>query len=171
MSATPLPAASENPPAPNVPPPGSLAKFRVAASLTLAWVLFLAGLTWRTANPPVVNRVQIRNSEYILVGRWENRQEGRLEVVQELKRGVSLGVVTVTGLPERGLPAAKSWVIPVTRFGGAYSVTHGQFLNSPRQPQPDGKIPHWQIDVPPQCYPATDDVLEQILAVLAAPIP
>src|SRR5690349_24987134 len=123
MSASSLPAA----PAPlsslERPPHVSTTKFWLwlSAGIVLAWVLFLAVVILRTASPPVVNAVQLEESDLILVGHWDNRSEGRFEVEQELKRGQLRGVVSVLGLPEKGLPAGESWVIPVTKIGNAYS--------------------------------------------------
>lgn len=162
-------------PTETVAPKDALPVFRYGlwsvAGLTVLWVLFLAVITWRTANPPVVNGVQVQVSDRILVGRWENRADGRFEVTQELKRGDPLGVVTVTGVPDRGTPTNDLWVIPVLKFGGTYSVTHGQFVNHPWRRLPAADAQEWEVRVNPQCYPATDDVLEQINAVLSAARP
>lgn len=173
MSATPLPAASEVVAAPkDSPPPTRLGHWLwVAAGLTIVWVTFLALITVQTANPPVVNVVQIQNSDFVLVGRWTDRAHGRFEVTQELKRGEQFGVITVTGVPERGMPTTETWVIPVVKFVGTYDVTKGPFINRPRQLPKDSQEREWLVQVHPQCYPATDDVLEQIKAALASARP
>lgn len=172
MSASSLPAA----PAPlsslEHPPRVSTTKFWLwlAVGIVSTWVLFLAVMTFRMASPAVVNAVQIVESDLILVGRWDRDSENRFDVERELKHGQLRGPVNVLGLPEKGMPTGEAWVIPVTKIGDAYSVTQGTFPLR-RQPDapPDAKLPFQRVDVSPQCYPVTDDVLRQIERILAAP--
>lgn len=131
-----------------------------------AWIVFLAGLTWQTSNPPVVNAVQIHASTYVLVGHWADRALGRFEVADELKHGKSLGTVTVRGVPEHGVPKSSAWVIPVVRNDDAFTVTQGRFMNRPREAASSEESRPWIVQVPPLCYPATDDVLRQVRDIL-----
>lgn len=169
MSASSLPSA----PAPlsslEHPPRVSTTKFWLwlAIGIVLAWVLFLAVMTFLTASPAVVNFMQIAESDLILVGRWDRRSENRFEVERELKHGQLHGAVNVLGLPEKGLPTGESWVIPVTKIGNAYSVTKCTIPLRRGQAAADAKLPFESVDVSPQCYPATDDVLRQIERALA----
>lgn len=170
MSAPALPAA--RPPSSSVEHPSAVPRDRsklwLSALVAAVWVLFLATITWRTANPPVVNVVQISESDLIFVGRWEDRAAGRFHIERELKHGQFQGAVNVLGLPDRGLPRGETWVIPVTKVGDAYSVTQGVFTTGPLPLDPQGNAAVWKVHVPPQCYPATDDVLNQVQRALAA---
>ena len=137
---------------------------RIAAAATVAWVCALAAITWMTANPPVINLLQLQHSDLVLVGTWENRAEGRFLVERELKHGRLKGPVKIVGLPDRGLPTTPAWVIPVTKLGDTWAVTRGEFPILVRPPAKDARPQVVEVNVDPQCYPATNDVLGQIAA-------
>lgn len=163
MSAPPLPSATSD----SVPPPAPVPRsiwLMAAAVLVIVWIGFLAGLTVVTANPPVVNPLQIASSDLVLVGRWKNRTAGQFEVERELKLGQLQGPVVVEDLPVSGPPTNEAWVVPVVKLGKNYAVTHGQFMNAPAQPQANQHP--WPVKLPVQCYPATADVLQQIESML-----
>src|SRR5262249_29131279 len=95
-----------------------------------------------------------------------NRAEGQFLVERELKHGQLTGRATVLGLPDRGPSPSATWVIPVSKTGDAYAVTTGIFPNRPEHPPERKQGGEWRIEVPTLCYPATEDVLRQISAVL-----
>lgn len=165
MSPPPLPAATADrvPAAALAWHSGWLA---VGSVLVVVWIGFLAALTWTTANPPVANAVQIASSDLILVGHWKERAAGRFHVERELKSGQLRGEVLIEDVPPFGPPDHAAWVIPVIRRGKKYSVTQGELINRPVNPQAQPNRPPWKVEVPAQCYPATADVLQQIDAVL-----
>jgi hypothetical protein len=132
----------------------------------IIWIGFLSVLTARTANPWIVNEIQIERSDAVLLGHWVNRRTGEFAVVKDLLHRQSPGTVTVTGLPERGLPAAESWVIPVTKLGSSYEVTQGHFRYHPIDPVHGVSPQPLEGTIAPQCYPETPDILQQIEQVL-----
>jgi hypothetical protein len=170
MPSATLPAAKDAAVASAAPIAGRRA-LASAAAVTLGWVLFLAVVTWRTANPPAINIVQILESDLVLVGSWQDRRAGRFEVLEELKHGGRTGLMTVAGAPCAKSPAETTWVVPVRREGTSWKVTQGRFANRPLEAHardPDAPPP-WIVQVEPQCYPATDDVLRQIRMLLERP--
>jgi hypothetical protein len=140
--------------------------FPFAIVIIAVWIAFLAVLTWRTANPPVVNDVQILESDEIFVGSWKDQAEGRFDVADELRHGQIHGLVTITGVPQRGAPKSDRWVIPVTRRGGTYAVTQGIFPPGRDPLAKPGDRPLPPVHVEPLCYPATEAVLAQIRRLL-----
>lgn len=163
MSALPLPAATSSP---TQTPVSVMRSAWIVASgmLLLGWIGFLAVLTVATANPPVVNALQIAASDLVFVGHWKNRATGEFQVERELKQGQLQGTVIVEDVPKVGPLERDAWVVPVVKLGKRYAVTHGEFTNRPALPRPDQQP--WPVKLEPQCYPATNDVLEQIDAVL-----
>lgn len=163
MSAPPLPAATSAETQTSAPASWT-AWLAGSAVLVFGWIGFLAALTALTANPPAVNPLQIASSDFVLVGHWKNRATGEFDVERELKQGQLQGTVIVEDIPKPGPPGQAVWVIPVTKLGKRYSVTQGEFLNHPTEPQPN--VEPWPVKLEPQCYPATSDVLDQIDAVI-----
>jgi hypothetical protein len=137
----------------------------VIAALVVGWIGWLAWLTLNTANPPIVNRVQLLASDLVIVGRWEDRTAGRLRIVRELKHGELAGTITVERAPPpRGISDADAeWIVPVRRTRAGYAVTSGKFVNRPERA---GGAAGDKIDIPPQIYPATKDILRQIEVLL-----
>lgn len=142
----------------------------VFSVIVAGWVAWLGWLTLTTANPPVINRVQVLASDLVLVGKWSDRQAGRFDVSRELKHGKVTGNITIQNVPAAPGTAAPDaeWVVPVRRTGDAYTVTAGQFANRPAGPQ-KGVAP--EIDVKAQIYPATPNVFGQIAELLPAAKP
>lgn len=142
----------------------------VFAMLVVGWAAWLAWLTLTTANPPVINRVQVLSSDLVLVGKWEDRAAGRLNVSRELKHGELTGIITIQAVPL--VPKISGpdgeWIVPVRRIRTGYAVTSGKFANRPAGKQPAAAP---EIDVKPQVYPATPDVFEQLAEVLPAAVP
>ena len=156
----------------NAAAPGTVSPSRrlglvVAAIVVTVWVIYLAYITIRTANPPVINRVQIDAADFLLLGRWENFSTGRFRVERELKHGRLTGLVQVLGLPDHLPSQSIEWVIPVSKTGDAVSVTQGIYENRPLH---SGQNLNgvWKVRVAPQCYPATAEILRQIDHELAA---
>lgn len=169
MSAPPLPAATSGPAPVAVEPSVRSPWLLLSAGIVALWIVCLAALTWRTANPAVINQVQISSADLIFVGRWADRKAGRFEVERELKRQQLQGEVIIEGALPHGPPTSESWVIPVTVHREKYAVTQGVFINHPRQPAIAEKLPPWKVEVAPLCYPATEDILRQIDAALGRP--
>ena len=145
--------------------------FWLAACLTLIWIAFLAALAFRTPNPPVVNRIQIRESDGIFVGRWDSRADGRFRVTDELKHGTIRGIVTVVGVPDCDIPETDLWVIPVRRSGGTFVVTQGLFETGLENPPQPADQPPPLVRIQPQCYRATEAILEQVRKLVEQPPP
>jgi|GEM_PF-3390944 len=144
----------------------------VFAVIVVVWVGLLSWLTLNTANPPVVNRVQILSSDLVLVGRWQDVAAGNFDVTRELKYGELTGVVTLLGpKPATATPNEAEWVIPVRRTKNALSITEGKFINRPQQNDIVPPGPEWRVAITPQIYPATASVFEQIDRILAAASP
>ena len=141
----------------------------LAAFFVAAWVICLASLTWSTANPPVVNRVQVQSSRLVLLGHWTEQAAGQFHVERELVHGRLTGPVTIQGLPKGGLPRTVNWIIPVTPIGTVYTITSGQFELEATNVL--GQKISWTVNVQPWCYPATDDVEHQVAEILHTPTP
>lgn len=139
--------------------------FWLVSALVAGWILVLSLLTFWTANPPVLNRVQLTQSDAVFVGRWVDEATGRFEVTQELKHGQPVGIITVSRVPKLRMHASDRWVIPVTKLGDVYSVTQGTFVARVFDPQTNGEG-YVKIQVVAQCYPATDEVLAQVQTIL-----
>jgi len=136
--------------------------FRIIFCLVIIWVAGLATLTVRTANPWIVNEVQIERSDAVFVGRWIDRLQGRFEAADDLLHRLPPGAVTITGLPTRGLPKTDEWVIPVRKSGEGFVVTQGGFSYVPRDPAGHVAPQPVEGEIAPQCLPAIPEVLQQI---------
>ncbi len=143
-------------------------RVRCAGAAVLIWIVALAAMTWNTANPDVVNRAQIEESHFVFVGRCEDPAKGTFHVERELKRGELQGPVTVQDLPKQLPPKNTAWVVPVLRHGKSFVVTEGVFPLPPAQVVGPNGVP-LEAHVAPKIYPATDDVLRQIDALLRVP--
>ncbi len=149
----------------NIPSARSRARLVLFAILAAIWIIFLAGLTWRTANPPLVNRAQILASDRLLVGHWLDVKSGRFQVHKELKQGDLTGEVIVENswIIQKKISADQEFVVPVRTRKDSYVLTAGDFRiekSSPASPDlPAGRIQ-------PQVYRATPEILEQIEQLL-----
>ena len=164
-------AALSPPPATdNIPSAASRARLILFAILAAFWVVFLAGLTWRTANPPLVNRVQILASDRLLVGHWLDVKSGRFQVNRELKQGDISGEVIIENspIPGKNFTADQEFVVPVRKRKDNYVLTAGDFRIEKSSPAASD-LPAGRIQ--PQIYPATAEILDQIEQLLKPATP
>lgn len=140
---------------PGVAPPSPIAKrlLLAAAALLVLWVVSLALLAFATANPVTLNREQILHSPFLVTATVISRKDGLVKVSREWKHGAGLPKETVRleNLEEAGVREGVEYVIPVTKkIDGRLFVTETRL--------PNGR---------PLVYPATNDAVEEIEALLA----
>lgn len=141
------------------------------AAVALAWVVALAVLVACSANPVVVNRAQIWHADTIVLGAWDARDPSRLNVERTWKTPLAADSIAVSKAPTSRLH--ERMIVPVTRLAqNQFEVTQGVLLN-PLERRPVGAKPKEprHAEVQPLMYPATEDVIRQIEALLSAAKP
>lgn len=135
------------------------------ATVAGAWCGVLALLTWYSANPVVVNPLQIQRSDLVVQGRWTDAAARTLRVECAWKAAAPGETITVKGVPGR-VPLEGSLIVPLTRTAdGSWMVTQGILENPSAHPD---RVPSQRSEVQPALYPATESVLEQLNALLPA---
>jgi len=109
-----------------------------------------------TANPVTLNRRQLKNADYVVVGRVVDARQGRVQVVREFKTGRRLNEIHIAGLRENTRVAGWS-------FSG---VATGETYILPLSVSTTGGTLHITRDVPGKdrgtVYPATPQIQQQL---------
>jgi hypothetical protein len=140
------------------------------AALALAWIGILAALWWYSANPVVVNRVQVLHADLIVLGEWRPGDPPQLTVERSWKGTPSGSTVAVRqtelAIKMNGANPSGRFVVPLTRITpDLYEITQGVLGNPPEHPQPGAELR--PAEVRPHIYPAGDDVIRQLEGLLA----
>jgi hypothetical protein len=159
----------------SVPPPAPVRRGPVVAIaiIGLAWVGLLAWFVFawfvlQSANPVVVNRVQVQHADVIVQGLWQADSPPRLTVERTWKAKLDAQSVRVRQ-PE-GISPSGRVIVPLTRISpDLYEVTHGELANLPEHGLPPQDAETVISLVRPQAYPDTGDVIRQIEALLSQP--
>jgi len=132
--------------------------------LAAAWCGVLAGLVTVSANPVVVNRVQMLHADVVAQGVWIPGPPAELDVQRTWKGTLAVGRIGVHGaLPEQTI--AGEVIVPLSRRrDGQWQITGGVLSNPVQQADRD-RLPE-ASEVRPLVYPATADVIRQIEALL-----
>lgn len=137
--------------------PGPEVRKRFLAVLVLAglWIASLAILALATANPVTLNREQILHAPYLVTAKVISRRDGLVSVSREWKHGAGLpkdkDTVKLENLADAGVREGVEYVFPVRK-------------------RPDGTLVVYETRLPngrPLAYPATDEALQAIEALLA----
>jgi hypothetical protein len=145
-------------------PPRRSAVVAIVA-VALVWAGCLAALAVRSANPVVVNRVQVWHADSLVLGVWDAKA-ARLTVERTWKSPVPADSIAIGTMPQQH-PSGRI-IVPVTRLSSQqYEVTQGRLWNPPERPAASTEKPV-ESDVQPLVYPATDDVIRQIEALLSS---
>jgi hypothetical protein len=157
-------------PAPPAPEPRAsrlgLASVAIAA-VALAWIAALAVLVVQSANPVIVNRVQVWHADVIVLGVWQPGDPPQLSVERTWKTPLEAKSVGVRAA--RGVTTSGRAIVPLTRISrDLYEVTQGELLNLPERRRTGDKTEEPEPShVRPLVYPATDDVIAQLEALLS----
>lgn len=124
---------------------------RVIVVAALAWLGILAAMAWFTANPKVISRAQILQSDAVVIGRRVDPKRDRVKIERVLAGNLSadseIAVLNLNDLSD--LSTEQSYVLPLTFFRQDYRVTklEGQ-------------------EAPPLVYPATPDFIDRVKQAL-----
>jgi hypothetical protein len=125
-----------------------------------------------SANPVVVNRLQVQSAQVIVQGTWLPGHPPQLAVERTWKLPLNVPHITVREAP--GVSAVGRAIVPLTRVGpNLYEITQGDLPTIPER-QAVESLPEAArlAQVRPYVYPATPEVVQQIEALLpAAPLP
>ncbi len=136
-------------------------------AIALIWIATLWGLMAVSANPVIVNRVQILSSPLIVSGTRDPAKPSVL-IVDRVWKGDKPGARIVVQDWPAVCPTGKL-IVPLqfARQGHGFSVTHGEWPNPPASGKPidDPKDVVVAI-VQPQVYPETDEVIHQLEALV-----
>jgi len=144
-----VPSAEPSTAAPNA---RATARRRLVAAGALAalWVVAIVILALLTANPVTLNREQILQSDLVVIGRFDPQKPSRLIVDESWNRESELAEIDVENHAATRARAGKSYVVPLTKTSaGRFKVTESLLPNSA-----------------PLIYPAGDEALEQLRALL-----
>ena len=159
----PVAPASESGPTPAAMDiqPVSTGPLWLAVGLALAWWLTLAALCLFTANPPLVNYLQLSRSHYVVTAQIDNPASGQITVTRDwglrpqwlppLQTG-SLKIANWEKVIGRKGPG--EYLVPLTFQAQTYQVTA----------VPPGERTR---EIKPQIYPATRASEEQLRRILA----
>lgn len=137
--------------------------FAVAA----VWVATLWGLMVVSANPVILNRVQILSSPLIVSGTRDPAKPAVLNIDRVWKGEKPADTIVVHDWPD-DCPTGKL-VVPLqfARMGNGFSITHGEWPNFPASGKPvDDPKDVIVSTIPPTVYPETEDVIRQLQALL-----
>lgn len=125
-----------------------------AFAAILFWSLALAAMWLLTANPLLVSRDQVLQSDAVVTARLDGAGRGRLRIESVLSGNLAQDdVVTVLNLPPHPeLEAGRACVVPLQRFRRDYQVT---VLEGQRSPP-----------LPPLVYPATPEAIREVNRIL-----
>lgn len=149
-------------------PPHVRPSVLLITALGLAWIAALLTIVLTSANPVVVNRLQVQYAQVIVQGTWQPGSPPQLEVERTWKSPLDHQRVVVREAP--GVRTSGRAIVPLTRIGpDLFEITHGDLPTIPEQrssvPAPEAAR---VAQVRPQVYPATPEVVQQIEALLPA---
>lgn len=136
-------------------------------AIGFAWIATLWGLMAVSANPIIVNRVQILSAPLIVSGTRDPVKPSVLIIERVWKGEKPADRIVVQNWPAV-CPTGKL-VVPLQFVpkGNGFSVTHGEWPNPPATGQPVNDPRDVVISViQPQVYPETDDVIRQLQALV-----
>ena len=126
--------------------------FLIAATLGALWIAALAALAVFTANPITLNREQIMTSDAVVTARVLDPAAGTVAVEKVWKSRTELTAerLALDNLDKGRIRAGALYLVPLSRVrADRYEVTRTQ-------------LPNQQ----PLVYPATDDAVRQLEAIL-----
>lgn len=136
-------------------------------ALGFAWVATLWGLMSVSANPVILNRVQILSSPLIVSGTRDPAKPAVLIIERVWKGDKPAERVLVHDWPAV-CPTGKL-VVPLQfrENGSGFSVTHGEWPNPPAAGKPVDDPAQVVVSiVQPQVYPETEEVLRQLQSLV-----
>ena len=118
--------------------------------LAVIWWIALSLLTLLSANPTTVNRMQVVNSDLVVIAQVKDVKSGTVDVTQQWIDPNPQTTLVVSGLSEFDVKNGDTIVLPLTGGpDGTFFLTRVQHT----KPNPKGTT---------YIYPATDEVLEQV---------
>ena len=129
--------------------------FPVALGLFAIWIVSLAVLAWKTANPPQFDYRQLALSRFRVKAVVEDVESGVCRVTDQWSPGDFPERITVTNLNPDQVKAGSEYILLLT-----YDVAGGPDHYSVFERPDDG--------IQPLVYPATDELVAQLEAWLAA---
>ena len=162
VPASPTPIPTPDP----VPAPSRRGRLWIAGAAALAWIILLGTLALTSANPPTLNAYQIADADYIVIAQ-PGDAPNELVVESELKQQAQLERVRVVDLAEAKLVAGQRYIVPLSGSpDGEMRVT--QSLHAKLAGNKEDRAVQLRR---PLVYPATDETLKQLDALLKAPKP
>ncbi len=131
------------------------------------WIATLWGLMAVSANPVIVNRVQVVSSALIVSGTRDPAKPAVL-IIDRIWKGDKPGDRIVVHDWPAVCPTGKL-VVPLQfrANGNGFSVTHGEWPNMPASGKPVDDPKEVVVSlVQPQVYPETEEVLRQLQALV-----
>ena len=148
---SPAPAASQAADAVPAGARGARRGFWIALAVAACWLLVLGGLALFTANPITLNVEQVRASEYVVTGRVAGEERSVLVVERQWKGAETPAELRVGNLSQTAIRPGRSYLVPLSRTrSSALEVTETDLPENP-----------------PLVYPATEDAIEQLTAILS----
>jgi len=89
--------------------------WRGAMALAAVWMASLTILAATTANPIVVNSLQVARAEIVVSGTVSDVASERLRVQREWKQGKRLAEITVRGLSQLPVEPGNTYILPLSR--------------------------------------------------------
>jgi hypothetical protein len=143
------PDAGSVPPA--VPPTAGRRAFLIVVSVVFSlWVALLAWLTATSANPPLLNPVQLSRARHIVEVEVEDRAAGTCRVVRSWTPGDLPGTITVVNLADAAARTGGQYVLPL--------------VSDPLDPKAYRIVDDPEHDMPPYIYPAGPEITRQLEA-------
>lgn len=167
--ASPLPVALAD--IPRDPVPSVQWPLYLAGAMVTVWISILALLAATTANPPVVNQLQVMISDAVVtveIGVAGTGVDSPLSVVKTWKGSPN---VSLPPLPEVSRwPAGARVIVPLQKTFNGWRVTQGEasWADFPWT-QVDPRFERLSTQLKPLVYPDTPDVQRQLEAALKLP--
>jgi hypothetical protein len=122
----------------------------IAAVLAAAWMVAILLLAHYTANPVTLNREQILESPFVVIGTVVgDPARGHVSVEREWKRQALSGTIDVANLSATGVKTGQTYIIPLSKPDQSLQVTEA--------PNSNGTA---------LVYPATPDALDQLKSIV-----
>ena len=84
-----------------------------AVSVAVSWWFVLGWLALVTANPVTLNRIQVKDADYVVTGTISDLAKGTVTVHKEWKQNAALDEITVENLNEAGGKPNTKYLIPL----------------------------------------------------------
>jgi hypothetical protein len=131
--------------------------FIAAAVVAALWWTGLLSLAVFTANPVVLNRVQIVQADFVVEAVVVDRKSGAVDVIREWHSPIRHDRLSIEGLSEARPPNGAAYLIPVSKREDGFVVTRGRL-----------SAPHVEPEVLtlPYIYPTSPAAVERLETLL-----